>query len=228
MGYYLEVHVLHRRTKALREGSAQKRSAILVAARELFLADGLDRSSVDAVAARAGVSKRTVYDYFGDKQALLLAVVESTGDLLMAAIRRAIADTLTHVTDLEDALITFSARIVTEMLGSVDYLALMRLVTMESVQLSQLRGRDHWMMNAPEEAIAERFAEFARAGLLDAPNPRQAADHFIALTFLLAASAFGPVIAPNDARMREILVEGCAHFFEPTRPAARTRPRPLA
>ncbi|MDC0684433.1 TetR/AcrR family transcriptional regulator [Sorangium atrum] len=214
--------------KALREGSAQKRSAILAAARELFLADGFDRSSVDAIAARAGVSKRTVYDYFGDKQALLLAVVESTGDLLIAAIRRAIEDTLTHVTDLEDALITFSARIVTEMLGSVDYLALMRLVTMESVQLSQLRGRDHWMMNAPEEAIAERFAEFARAGLLDAPNPRQAADHFIALTVLLAANGFGPVIAPNDARMRELLVEGVRAFLRAYAPSRPAQPRPLA
>ncbi|WP_437579320.1 TetR/AcrR family transcriptional regulator [Sorangium sp. So ce887] len=210
--------------KALREGSAQKRSAILVAARELFLADGFDRSSVDAVAARAGVSKRTVYDYFGDKQALLLAVVESAGELLMAAIRRAIEDSLTHVADLQDALITFSVRMVTEMLGSVDYLALMRLVTMESVHLPQLRGRDHWMMNAPEEAIAERFAEFARAGLLDAPNPRLAADHFIALTFLLAANAFGPAIATDDARMRELLVEGVRAFlraYAPGHPAAR-------
>lgn len=32
-----------------------------------------DRSSVDAIAARAEVSKRTVHDYFGDKQTLLKA-----------------------------------------------------------------------------------------------------------------------------------------------------------
>ena len=65
--------------KALREGSTQKRSAILTAARDLFLADGFDRSSVDAVAARAGVSKRTVYDYFGDKEALLLLSSRAQG-----------------------------------------------------------------------------------------------------------------------------------------------------
>lgn len=197
--------------KALREGSAQKRSAILVAARELFLADGFDRSSVDAVSARAGVSKRTVYDYFGDKEALLLAVVESTGESLIVALRRATEDTLTDVADLQGALVSFSMRIATETLGSVDYLALMRLVTMESVHLPRLR--DHWMTNAPEEAIAERLAEFARAGLIDAPNPRLAADHFVALTFLLALNKLGSAIATDDAHVRVIFVEGVRAFL---------------
>src|SRR5689334_25380253 len=94
--------------KAVREGSTQKRSAILVAARELFLADGFDRSSVDAVAARAGVSKRTVYDYFGDKQALLRAVVEHAAESLMGSIRRTMAETLTAVSDPPPALFHFS------------------------------------------------------------------------------------------------------------------------
>ncbi|XXT22354.1 TetR/AcrR family transcriptional regulator [Sorangium sp. So ce429] len=214
--------------KALREGSAQKRAAILVAARELFLADGFDRSSVDAVAARAGVSKRTVYDYFGDKQALLRAVVESAGELLIAAIRRAIDDSLTHVTDLQDALITLSVRIATELLGSVDYLALMRLVTMESAHLAELRDRDHWMMNAPEEALAERFAELARAGLLDAPDPRLAADHYTALTFFLVANPFGPAISMDDARVRERIVEGVRAFLRAYAPSPPAQPRPLA
>ena len=62
--------------KAVREGSATKRAAILATARALFLADGFERTSMDAIAAAAAVSKRTVYDYYGDKRALLLAVVE--------------------------------------------------------------------------------------------------------------------------------------------------------
>lgn len=209
--------------KSLREGSTQKRSAILAAARELFLADGFDRSSVDAVAARAGVSKRTVYDYFGDKQALLVAVVESTGESLLVEIRRAIADTLTDVTDLQDALVTFSMRIATEMFGSVDYLALMRLVTIESVHLPQLRN--HWMTNAPEEAIAERLAEFAQAGRLEAPNARLAADHLVALTLLLAVNTLGSAIATDDARVRGILVEGVRAFLRAYGPSQPAGPR---
>ena len=85
-------------TKTLREGSTQKRAAILTAARELFLSDGFDRTSVDAVAARAGVSKRTVYDYFGDKQTLLQAVVDGVGLSLITTIGRILHDTLAEPT----------------------------------------------------------------------------------------------------------------------------------
>lgn len=97
-------------TKTLRAGSAQKRAAILSAARELFLSDGFDRTSVDAVAARAKVSKRTVYDYFGDKRTLLQAVVDAIGQSMISIIRRTLDDTLTDLTeaaDLEERLVTF-------------------------------------------------------------------------------------------------------------------------
>lgn len=197
--------------KPTREGSTHKRAAILVAARELFLADGFDRSSVDAVAARAGVSKRTVYDYFGDKQALLVAVVDHAARSLMQSIDRHMAETLTDVTDLHAALVRFALRIVTETLGSVDYLALMRLVTNESRHLPQLR--DSWMTHAPEEAIAGRLAQFAREGRLAAPNPRVAADHLVALTFLLAINTLGPTIASDDARLRSLIDDGVRAFL---------------
>ncbi|NEE36945.1 helix-turn-helix transcriptional regulator, partial [Streptomyces sp. SID7982] len=160
-------------TKTLREGSAQKRAAILTAARELFLADGFDRSSVDAVAARAEVSKRTVYDYFGDKRTLLRAVVDSVGDALVTTVRRTLDETLTDRTEaagLEDALVTFSMRIATEMLGSAEYTTLQRLLRSDSGHLSEQDYNP--MANTPDEAIAERFAAFADAGLLDVPDPR--------------------------------------------------------
>jgi TetR/AcrR family transcriptional repressor of mexJK operon len=83
-------------------GIDRKAEAILTAARELFLNEGFDRSSVDTVAARAGVSKRTVYDYFGDKHSLLQAVVTGISDPLVDGIRRTIDATLTGLTGLTD------------------------------------------------------------------------------------------------------------------------------
>ena len=62
----------------IREGAPSKRTAIESAALALFLRDGFARTSVDAVAREAGVSKRTVYDYYGDKQTLFLDVVART------------------------------------------------------------------------------------------------------------------------------------------------------
>ncbi|WAL93702.1 TetR/AcrR family transcriptional regulator [Streptomyces sp. Je 1-369] len=210
-------------TKTLREGSAQKRAAILSAARELFLADGFDRSSVDAVAARAEVSKRTVYDYFGDKQTLLQAVVDAIGESMITTIRRTLDETLTDLggltgpADLEGALVTFSMRISTDMLGSAEYATLQRLVRAESGHLPH-RGYNT-MADTPDEALAERLAALAAAGLLHVPDSRLAADQFIALTFGVALDRLGSANAAQDTRVRPLVVEGVRTFLRAYRAA---------
>jgi TetR/AcrR family transcriptional regulator len=52
------------------------RSKLLTAARREFANSGLAGARVDEIAARAGVNKQLVYHYFGDKDALYLAVLE--------------------------------------------------------------------------------------------------------------------------------------------------------
>lgn len=54
-----------------------KRDAILEAAKTLFLRNGYDGSSMDAIAAEAGVSKLTVYSHFTDKETLFSAAVKA-------------------------------------------------------------------------------------------------------------------------------------------------------
>lgn len=54
-----------------------KRQAILQAAKTLFLRHGYDGSSMDAIAAEAGVSKLTVYSHFTDKETLFSAAVKA-------------------------------------------------------------------------------------------------------------------------------------------------------
>jgi TetR/AcrR family transcriptional regulator len=49
---------------------------LLAAARREFAQHGLAGARVDEIAARAGVNKQLVYHYFGDKDALYLAVLE--------------------------------------------------------------------------------------------------------------------------------------------------------
>jgi TetR/AcrR family transcriptional regulator len=49
---------------------------LLTAARREFAQNGLAGARVDEIAARAGVNKQLVYHYFGDKDALYLAVLE--------------------------------------------------------------------------------------------------------------------------------------------------------
>jgi len=55
----------------------EKRAAILEAAKTLFLSRGFGATSMDAVAAGAGVSKLTVYNHFSDKDTLFLEAVKA-------------------------------------------------------------------------------------------------------------------------------------------------------
>lgn len=55
-----------------------KREAILEAAQVLFLSNGYEGSSMDAIAAEAGVSKLTLYSHFKDKEALFEEAVKTT------------------------------------------------------------------------------------------------------------------------------------------------------
>ena len=58
-----------------RPKSVEKADAILEAASLQFVTHGFDGTSMDVVAARAGVSKQTVYSHFGSKDELFVAVV---------------------------------------------------------------------------------------------------------------------------------------------------------
>lgn len=59
--------------------AARKREAIVRAARTLFLREGFG-VGMDAIATEAGVSKVTVYNHFGGKEALFTAVVAGALD----------------------------------------------------------------------------------------------------------------------------------------------------
>lgn len=66
-----------RRVKATQSRNPERtRAAILEAARREVAAKGLAGARVDVVARRAGTNKRMIYHYFGDKDALYLAVLE--------------------------------------------------------------------------------------------------------------------------------------------------------
>ena len=53
-----------------------KREALLVCAYRLFEVQGFNGTGVDQIAAESGVTKRTLYKYFGSKEGLIEAVLE--------------------------------------------------------------------------------------------------------------------------------------------------------
>src|SRR5450631_218628 len=63
-------------TKPQRRDPVATRNKLLTAARREFAQSSLAGARVDEIADRAGVNKQLVYHYFGDKDALYLAVLE--------------------------------------------------------------------------------------------------------------------------------------------------------
>jgi AcrR family transcriptional regulator len=64
------------------------RQRVIGAAYELFYRKGFARVGVDAVAAQAGVTKRTLYAHFDSKDRLLAAMLEAHHGLALERIRR--------------------------------------------------------------------------------------------------------------------------------------------
>ena len=73
---------------AYRVGTAE----ILDGATTVFAAEGFDRANMDAIAARAGVTKPTLYARFGSKEALFRAAVQREYEMRKARLFDAYAD----------------------------------------------------------------------------------------------------------------------------------------
>ncbi len=69
-----------------RRGS-QLREHILWSAKDVFLTQGFERASMDAVAAHAQTSKRSLYAHFENKERLFLEVIEFVRGLLLARLQ---------------------------------------------------------------------------------------------------------------------------------------------
>jgi AcrR family transcriptional regulator len=80
----IDKRAVRRRASTSRDPE-RTRAVILAAATGEFTAKGLNGARVDDIARRAGVNKRMIYHYFGDKAGLYLAVLESTYAAIRAA-----------------------------------------------------------------------------------------------------------------------------------------------
>ncbi len=108
---------------------------IVAAASTLFLRDGYAATSVEAITALAGMSKRTFYARFDGKGAVFLAVVR----VLVRTWLSGFDDSLDGADTLEDALLAASRRML-EVALTPTALALHVLITAEIQRLPELAG----------------------------------------------------------------------------------------
>ncbi|MFI5497931.1 TetR/AcrR family transcriptional regulator [Nocardia asteroides] len=70
---------------------AYRRRAVVVAARDVFVASGYHGARMAEISARAGISKPVLYDHFTNKLDLYLAVLQHYLDRMVAGVRTAVA-----------------------------------------------------------------------------------------------------------------------------------------
>jgi AcrR family transcriptional regulator len=153
--------------------TAQRRQAIVEAAASVFQEKGFDRASMDAISARAGGSKATLYSYFPSKEELFFAVVEH----VLQAQAEAPLDALAGEGSLRDRLTRFARRHVEFRLHD-NVIALDRLLIAEA-ERSNLGDLVRGRYVAPRvQRLAEMLQVEMEAGRLRPSNPYRAATQF--------------------------------------------------
>ncbi|RJL32121.1 TetR/AcrR family transcriptional regulator [Bailinhaonella thermotolerans] len=163
-----------------RGGTADKRQAILGGALTVFARDGYARSSIDAIAAEANVSTRTIYNHFQDKATLFQVVIQESADRVAARHIELIDRYLRKVTDPEEDLVDFGLAIGDPGEEEQTHFALVRQVHAESEHIPRA-AVEAWLRSGPlkvRQALASRLAGIPG---LDLPDPERAALHLMRL-----------------------------------------------
>lgn len=154
-----------------------KRAAILEAAQRLFMRNGYDGSSMDAIAAEAGVSKLTVYSHFTDKETLFSFAVKSRCEQQVPELLFELAEGV----PIEQVLLNIG-RNFQQLINSAESIELHRVLISHGAQngkLSQMffDAGPQRLINEMEQLLIKANA----AGLLRIAKPLSAADQFFSL-----------------------------------------------
>ncbi|WP_398491372.1 TetR/AcrR family transcriptional regulator [Variovorax sp.] len=82
--------VVHPRKKASQERSRATVDALIEATARVLVREGFERASTNRIAAEAGASIGSLYQYFPTKEALVAAVIERHKNDMMEVLRRAL------------------------------------------------------------------------------------------------------------------------------------------
>ena len=166
--------------------SKEKQNALLEAAIAEFQKHGYEGASIDAIAAAAGISKRTLYNHFPSKEALFRSLVEEMGH------RVRLFSELEYRPDvpLRDQLSRYahgSARLIQDK----ETLALFRAILAQHVRTPALVAGVMKRQWDDEYGFTDWVAAACRDGKLRAKSPERAAHHFASL---IKGAAVWPVV----------------------------------
>ena len=147
------------------------------AAIEAFVDNGFEGTTMEAVAAAAGITKRTLYAKYADKQALFAAVIpKALADMPFLGVTIEVPDG-----DLKNSLRQMASQII-ERLVDPKAVRLRRLAVLEADRIAALdpvEGADMWSTSL--RSIIHLLAIHAEAGEIVADDLEVAADLFLAM-----------------------------------------------
>lgn len=141
----------------------RKRDILLSCARRLFESEGFHTTGIDRVLKEAGVAKMTLYNNFGSKDGLIVAVLEQASEEMVARIERTIeeksADPYEQILGVFDAFAKWFTN--PEFCGCMFQAAVAEFPDPESEPAKAARGH--------QERVAGMFGRLCREAEL--PNP---------------------------------------------------------
>ncbi len=195
----------------------QKDAAIVAAAHQAFMERGFDAMTMEEIAARAGVSKVTVYNRFPDKQSLFMAVVSAKS----AEMQRALLPDDVSDAALEARLNAFGIALLSFLYDG----AHVRFKRAMMVLLQGMPELSRRFFDVGPGGCRTRVAgvlrEAAERGEIAVPCPIRAAEDLMSLWkgFDDVEMEFGLIDALDDGRIAEKVHRGTANFLRMVRPA---------
>lgn len=192
-------------------GENERRARVIEAAERVFVSHGYSESSVDLIAKRAGMSKKTLYQLFDTKQALFAAVIAARREALKEMIQSECCGKETEPGVILRRFLLQVARFALAHRQSDLY----RLVIAESRRAPELACA--FYQEGPSKArlsLMEWLTEQDRAGTLIVPNPEMAASMLCSMVIAEPQMRIliGDLHAVEDAAI-EARVDGAVRLF---------------
>jgi TetR/AcrR family transcriptional regulator, mexJK operon transcriptional repressor len=199
-----------------KSGVAPKEEAIIEAATRLFFRQGLERTSMEAIAREAGVAKQTVYSYFNGKEELFGAIIRARCTALLDMLPQ---HTAAHPSAKD--YLTALAEGLMDMLFREETREFYRLVVSESPRFPEL-GRVYYE-SGPQQALDMLAAYFTRHGTPAAESQIFAKQFFGMLTgHFICRALLDKNYRPPETERRAFINTVVATFTEKMKTALPT------
>ncbi len=187
---------MRKRTRTGKSPQPPRREAILQAAKDVFLDEGYELATMDAIAERAATTKRTVYAHFEHKQALFAAMVEHSAGLFMEHLGELDRGGSNYQAELE----RFANRFC-ELSTFRHAVQFQRLIIAESKRFPGLAHTVSTSIQGKALAMVARYLrELDQHGKLKVGDPKLAAEQFLDITTgsIRLATLFGLIPPARD------------------------------